>query len=176
MDADRTVLIYSSPNGDDWFLCRASGRTFVRHKANASSGGHQTDSEIADFLGWGPRNAEHEALLRKIATDAAPKGRRRPRPAPTRVTSPAATAREDALRAQILVLQEDLSAALENLHDAWLALRRLREEIETRSGGMLAPAQTGPTFADEAEQIARGVIAIYERAIAAEAKLAAEQS
>jgi hypothetical protein len=78
---------------------------------------------------------------------------------------------EETLRAQILVLQEDLSAAIENLNDAWQALRRLREEVETRSGGAISPERTGPTFTEEAEQIARGVIAIYERARAAEARL-----
>jgi hypothetical protein len=52
MNANQNRLLYSSPNGDDWFLCceSASGRGFVKHRANASSGGHETDSEISDFL------------------------------------------------------------------------------------------------------------------------------
>jgi hypothetical protein len=174
MDADQTVLIYSSPNGDDWFLCQASGRTFVKHKANPSSGGHETDTAIDDFLSRGPRNPEHEALLRALDNGAvaAPKGTRRPRLSTSRRMPGKPMARdEETLRAQILVLQEDLSAAIENLNDAWQALRRLREEVEIRSGGAISPERTGPTFTEEAEQIARGVIAIYERARAAEARL-----
>lgn len=68
MNVNQTVLIYGSPNGDNWFLCRdgASGRAFVRHRANASSGGHETDTEIDDFLSRGPHNPEHQALLRLI--------------------------------------------------------------------------------------------------------------
>ncbi|MGE5537055.1 MAG: hypothetical protein ACM30I_00440 [Gemmatimonas sp.] len=69
MSTGDTRLIYSSPNGDDWFLCRDdAGRAFVKHRANVSSGGHVTDSDIGDFLNRGPRNPEHEALLRVIGT------------------------------------------------------------------------------------------------------------
>lgn len=86
MDAAQTVLIYSSPNGDKWFLCHdgeASSHAFVKHKANASSGGHETDFEIDDFLNRGPHNPEHQALLRLIEDGAlaAPKTTR-----PTRVS------------------------------------------------------------------------------------------
>jgi hypothetical protein len=57
--------LYRSPNGDSWFLARdpATGSAFVRHQANAPSGGHVTDIELGAFLS-GPRNPEHEALLR----------------------------------------------------------------------------------------------------------------
>jgi hypothetical protein len=41
-----------------------------------------------------------------------------------------------------------------------------------RAGDMTAPEPTGPIFAEECERIARGVITIYERALAVEAKLA----
>jgi hypothetical protein len=82
---DQTVLIYGSPNGDTWFLCRggASGHAFVRHRANASSGGHETDFEIDDFLNRGPHNPEHLALLRLIEGGAlsAPNGAPPKRPA-----------------------------------------------------------------------------------------------
>jgi hypothetical protein len=63
---DATQL-YRSPNGDTWFLARdpETGSAFVRHQANAPSGGQVTDIEISAFLG-GPRNPEHEALLRLI--------------------------------------------------------------------------------------------------------------
>ena len=66
--AEMTPL-YKSPNGDSWFLARdpATGLAFVRHQANAPSGGQVTDIEIGAFLS-GPRNPEHEALLRLIGT------------------------------------------------------------------------------------------------------------
>jgi hypothetical protein len=59
--------LYRSPNGDTWFLARdpVMGSAFVRHQANAPSGGQVTDIEIGAFLS-GPRNPEHEALLRLI--------------------------------------------------------------------------------------------------------------
>jgi hypothetical protein len=62
-----TRQLYRSPNGDSWFLARdpATGTAFVRHQANAPSGGQVTDMEISAFLS-GPRNPEHEALLRLI--------------------------------------------------------------------------------------------------------------
>jgi hypothetical protein len=66
--AEMTPL-YRSTNGDSWFLARdpATGLASVRHQANAPSGGHVTDIEIGAFLS-GPRNPEHEALLRLIGT------------------------------------------------------------------------------------------------------------
>jgi hypothetical protein len=66
--ADATEL-YRSPNGDSWFLAHdpATGATFVRHQANAPSGGHVTDIELDAFLS-GPRNPEQDALLRLIDT------------------------------------------------------------------------------------------------------------
>ena len=59
--------LYRSPNGDSWSLASdpATGRAFVRHQANAPSGGHVTDIELAAFLS-GPQNPEREALLRLI--------------------------------------------------------------------------------------------------------------
>ena len=61
--------LYRSPSGDIWFLVRdpATGLGTVRHQANASSGGQVTDLEIGAFLS-GPRNPEHDALLRLIGT------------------------------------------------------------------------------------------------------------
>jgi hypothetical protein len=61
--------LYRSPNGDTWFLVRdpATGSAFVRHQANAPSGGQVTDIEIGAFLN-GPRNPEQDALLRRIGT------------------------------------------------------------------------------------------------------------
>ncbi len=68
--AVETRELYSSPNGDRWFLGRdpATGRVFVRHEANAPSGGQSTDIDIGAFLNRGPRNPEHQALLRLIGT------------------------------------------------------------------------------------------------------------
>jgi hypothetical protein len=61
--------LYRSPNGDAWFLARhpTTGLAFVRHQANASSGGQVTDFEIGAFLS-GPRHPEQDALLRLIGT------------------------------------------------------------------------------------------------------------
>src|SRR5947209_1715300 len=63
----KTRHLYRSPNGDSWSLARdpATGSAFVRHQANAPSGGHVTDIEMGAFLN-GPGSPEHEALLRLI--------------------------------------------------------------------------------------------------------------
>ena len=71
-----TRQLYRSPNGDTWFLARdpATGTAFVRHQANAPSGGNVTDIELGAFLG-GSRNPEHEALLRLVGSSILnPKG------------------------------------------------------------------------------------------------------
>jgi hypothetical protein len=62
--------LYSSPNGDRWFLARdpETGELFVRHQANVPSGGHVTDIDLGMFLSGGQRNSEHQALLRLIGT------------------------------------------------------------------------------------------------------------
>ena len=59
--------LYRSPNGDSWFLVRdpATGSAFVRHQANAPSGGQVTDIDLGAFLS-GPGSPEHGALLRLI--------------------------------------------------------------------------------------------------------------
>src|SRR5690348_7695941 len=43
-----TRQLYRSPNGDSWFLARdpETGSAFVRHQANAPSGGQVTDIEL----------------------------------------------------------------------------------------------------------------------------------
>jgi hypothetical protein len=53
--------LYRSPNGDTWFLARdpATGAAYVRHQANAPSGGQVTDAEIDHFLS-GPQSAGNE--------------------------------------------------------------------------------------------------------------------
>jgi hypothetical protein len=59
--------LYRSRNGDTWFLARdpVTGSAFVRHQANAPSGGQVTDIELGAFLS-GPQSPEHEALLRLV--------------------------------------------------------------------------------------------------------------
>ena len=60
--------LYSSPNGDTWYLiCEPSGNAFVRHEANIASGGHVEHLGIGEFLstGLGP---EQQELLRLIGT------------------------------------------------------------------------------------------------------------
>jgi hypothetical protein len=61
--------LYRSSNGDAWFLGRdpSTGLAFVRHEANMPSGGQVTQIDIGAFLS-GPRNPEHQALLRMIGT------------------------------------------------------------------------------------------------------------
>jgi hypothetical protein len=47
--------LYSSPNGDTWFLARdpATGRVFIRHEPKAPSGGRPSDIDIGAFLSRG---------------------------------------------------------------------------------------------------------------------------
>ena len=64
--------LYTSPNGDHWQLIQstAGSRAFVRHKANESSGGHQTDLSVEDFMERGESGPEHAALRHLISTRA----------------------------------------------------------------------------------------------------------
>jgi hypothetical protein len=68
MKRAETRQLYRNPNGDIWFLVRdpATGTASVMHQANAPSGGQVTNIELGAFLS-GPRNPEHEALLRLIS-------------------------------------------------------------------------------------------------------------
>ena len=63
-------LYRSGPNGDRWSLVRepTSGRVFIEHKPNISSGGQTSHMEIGDFLAHGGHGPEHQALLRLIGT------------------------------------------------------------------------------------------------------------
>ena len=65
--------IYRSSNGDRWRLVRdtESGRAYVRHEPNPSSGGAMTDIDVDDFLsvdGPGPEYAAVRGLLGKPRT------------------------------------------------------------------------------------------------------------
>jgi hypothetical protein len=75
----QTRLLYSSSNGDRWYLARegsaqegsareGSQHVFVTHEPNPSSGGRVSHLEIGEFLlreGHGP---QHQELLRLIST------------------------------------------------------------------------------------------------------------
>jgi len=62
--------LYSSPNGDQWFLAHdpTTGNVFVQHEANVPSGGRVTNIDLGAFLSRVGRNPEHQALLRLIGT------------------------------------------------------------------------------------------------------------
>jgi hypothetical protein len=62
--------IYSSPNGDRWFLARDpdSGQGFVVHEPNPASGGQPSQIDIGRFLSRGERGPEHQELLRLIGS------------------------------------------------------------------------------------------------------------
>jgi bifunctional DNA-binding transcriptional regulator/antitoxin component of YhaV-PrlF toxin-antitoxin module len=64
-----TRKLYQSANGDRWLLVRDSDaeRVFIRHEANAASGGHKAEIDIGTFLKSG-RGPEHQELLRLIGT------------------------------------------------------------------------------------------------------------
>jgi hypothetical protein len=66
--------IYRSSNGDRWRLIRdtTTGRVFVRHEPNPSSGGRVTDTDVEEFLsvdGPGPEFAALRHILERPATD-----------------------------------------------------------------------------------------------------------
>jgi hypothetical protein len=61
--------IYSSPNGDRWFLVRdPNGRVAILHEPNPASGGQVSDIDVGTFLIRGGRAPEHQELLRLIGT------------------------------------------------------------------------------------------------------------
>jgi hypothetical protein len=65
--------IYTGANGDRRRPIRdaASGRTFVRHEDNPSSGGHATDTDVEEFPRSGGSGPEYAALRRLMG---APRG------------------------------------------------------------------------------------------------------
>jgi hypothetical protein len=66
----QTRELYQSSNGDRWRLARDpnSGRVFIEHEPNLSSGGRTARIEIAAFLSAGGHGPEHQELLRLIGT------------------------------------------------------------------------------------------------------------
>ena len=60
--------LYSSPNGDRWYLIRdGSGEVFIRNEANAASGGQIKHLEISACLSRG-NGPEQQELIRLIGT------------------------------------------------------------------------------------------------------------
>ena len=64
--------LYNSQNGDCWRLIQdaASGRQFVQHEANPSSGGQVTEMSVEDFLSQGGSGPEYAALRRVLDREA----------------------------------------------------------------------------------------------------------
>ena len=62
--------LYSSPNGDRWYLARDVdlGQVFIRHEPNPPSGGKAAHIEVGAFLSRGGHGPEHRELLRLIGT------------------------------------------------------------------------------------------------------------
>jgi hypothetical protein len=69
--ADISRPIYSSQNGDRWWLIRdeVTGRDVVRHEANRSSGGHRTDMDAEEFLSQAGSGPEYAALRRLLEAE-----------------------------------------------------------------------------------------------------------
>ena len=74
--ADKRRELYRSANGDAWFLLRdPSGRVYVEHEPNESSGGQPSRLSVGAFLARGAAGPEHQALNHLIGelVDDAPK-------------------------------------------------------------------------------------------------------
>jgi hypothetical protein len=67
---------YRSSNGDRWQLIRdtLSGRVFVRHEPNLSSGGRSTDTDVDEFLNRTGSSPENLALRAPWINTPAPMG------------------------------------------------------------------------------------------------------
>jgi hypothetical protein len=62
--------LYSSPNGDRWYLGHDTdlGQVFVRHEPNLPSGGTVADLDVGVFLCRNRQGPEHQELVRLIGT------------------------------------------------------------------------------------------------------------
>jgi hypothetical protein len=59
--------LYTSSNGDRWFLCRGrGGKLVVLHEPNRPSGGKPSQIDVGEFLATGNAGPEQEALLHLI--------------------------------------------------------------------------------------------------------------
>lgn len=75
--------LYTSPNGDNWYLCRErSGKLTVSHEPNTASGGKSSQVEIAEFIAKGNKGPEHQALLQLIGELVDPQHESPKRPSP----------------------------------------------------------------------------------------------
>ena len=60
--------LYTSSNGDSWYLCRGrNGQVVVSHEPNLASGGKSSQVDLSTFLAKGNAGPEHQALLQLIA-------------------------------------------------------------------------------------------------------------
>ena len=65
---ETSTHLYTSENGDRWWLCRAAdGSVEVMHIPNSNSGGEPSHIGIAEFLATGRNGPEHQALRVLIA-------------------------------------------------------------------------------------------------------------
>ena len=66
----QTRTLYQSANGDRWQLARDqdTGRVFIRHEANLSSGGKASDIELGAFLSTSGMGPEKQELIRLIGS------------------------------------------------------------------------------------------------------------
>jgi len=63
-----TQTLYSSSNGDTWFLETSDvGPCFVLHQANAAAGGTKTRLPVKEFLERAGAGPEREAVIRMMA-------------------------------------------------------------------------------------------------------------
>jgi hypothetical protein len=62
--------LYSSPNGDRWYLARDVdlGQVFIHHEPNRPSGGEASNLTIGAFLGRDGEGPEHREFVRLIGT------------------------------------------------------------------------------------------------------------
>ena len=60
-----TKELYSSANGDVWYLVRyrQSGKVFVRHQPNVNSGGQVSETDVDAFLRRSGNPPEKQAIL-----------------------------------------------------------------------------------------------------------------
>jgi hypothetical protein len=63
-------LLYSSPNGDQWYLAKEAeaGRVFIVHEPNTASGGRVSQIELGSFMNRSGHGPEHQELVRLIGT------------------------------------------------------------------------------------------------------------
>jgi hypothetical protein len=122
--------LYRSPNGDIWFLARdpTTGLGFIRHQANASSGGRVTDIEIATFLS-GPPHPEQSALLRVIGASIVD-----PQGAEVEDEPPAADTRREWSDAELTELGNMLVRGL-SIEEIARVLRRDHRDVRDKVAG-----------------------------------------